>query len=352
LHAGAAWERHFPTDAELIAGISRELGFDADDLRDGRHMRRVNHIAQMIQVYYRQARATGSTAGLKKRAAVAAALWPDVASQQDVKRKRVMRKWEAIAERAGFLRVRDGRGERALTWELLDDWQRYALAPQRGYSSVGRATAGDSCEARRRRESRRERHERRVRPHCRRVGNKTGAVPRFLSPEKSAPSGLSPLKGLQPEDLHDTNDRRGRPPGAAAPESDQQQRIEQQVAEAERLFELTFGPPAAGPLLIAGPLVAALELVDRRFAQLAELNGWPAREGRALSYLEQLLGGEADARREEGRRAPRHLGFFVKPLRAAARRSELKCRERRRAMAAPGSRLQPRRDSGARRSEP
>jgi hypothetical protein len=115
------------------------LGLDIEELRDGRRRRRVNHVIQLVQVYHRQARATGVTRGHKKRAAVAAVLWADVACQEDMKRKqKIMLVWERIAERAGLLRVCDGRGARALQWQLLTDWGRYA-GGSRGYSSVGRA---------------------------------------------------------------------------------------------------------------------------------------------------------------------------------------------------------------------
>lgn len=129
---------HFPTDAEMLAAICHALEIDPIELRDGRRMRRVNHIIQLVHVYHRLARATGATGGLKKRAAVAAALWPDVHSQLDMKRKiKIMLVWERIAEHAGLLHIEDGRGARALRWQLLSDWRAYTGA-QRGCSSVGK----------------------------------------------------------------------------------------------------------------------------------------------------------------------------------------------------------------------
>jgi hypothetical protein len=359
------WQYHFPTDAQMVEAIAQAMGLSADDLQDGRRMNRVNHVIQMVQLYHRQARATGDTSGYKKRTAVAAAMWPDVHCNEDMHRKsRQLRTWELIAERAGLLQVWDGRGARALGWALLDGWQRYA-GGLRGYSSVGEPIATAPCEARRRREGARERRELRVRPHCRRVGNKTGAVGRLLAPppsskrlEKSTHSGLEETPtGISPTfDLLDAPVRGGRPTAGATPDGEQRH-PEARAREAERLFAATFGPPAAGPLRLAGPLLAALDELERQFARMAELNGRPVWPDAGLSYLEQLIGGEAEERRWEERPPPRHVGFFVKPLLAEARRTGRKYRQhpvakQRRATGAPGSRPPHRRGSGARRSEP
>lgn len=110
---------------------------------------------------------------------------------------------------------------------------------------------------------------------------------------------------------------------------------ERGAAEAERIFAATFGPPAGGRLVIVGPLLAALERLDRESALMAELNGWRPPQAAGLSFLEQLVGSEADARREEGRRPPRHVGFFVKPLLAEARRVHRKRRQREQPPATP-----------------
>jgi hypothetical protein len=359
--SGSTFGHRFPTDAELVAGVAHELGFTAEDLRDGRHMRRVNHVVQMIQVYHRQARARGKLSGHKKRAAVAAALWADVHCQADMKRKwKQLRTWEEIAERAGFLRVVDGRGARALAWELLGDWQRYA-GVSRGYSSVGYSPSDRSCEVRRRRETSSERRARRVRPNCRRVGNKTGAVGRLEaeSPsskpsEKSQPSGLgSSPKGTPPTKALDVRGHEAAttPVDAPAPSSDPaadaapdwaKQRLEWLDA-AERLFAEAFGAPVGGRLADGVPLLKAMERFERSAADVAELNGWqPATAPRALSMLQALIGGELDALRwgeRRPRQPPRHLGYFVAPLLAEARRNEERRRKRkpgrRREKAAP-----------------
>jgi hypothetical protein len=232
-------------------------------------------------------------------------------------------------------------------------------AAARGYSSVGKAT---SCEPRRRPETRRERQERRVRPHCRRVGNKTATVGRLvvarasaLFNEKSPPSGLGrrALKGLsspQPTQGLDAGVSRGvdtsepmlaaaagAPPGpppaatrrSAAPIGEQPCN-ERWGREAERLFEQAFGPPQGGPLVDPEPLLIELRRFERFAAKVAAGNGWAPREDRALSMLGRLIEEEAEHRREEGLPPVRHLGWFVARMRRAARREEELDRARRR----------------------
>lgn len=360
LPAESDFAYRFPTDAEMTEAICVALGLEVEALADGRRLRRVNHVIQMVHVYYRDARATGARGGHKKRAAAAAALWPDINCQQDVKRKRVLRRWEEIAEAAGLLRVRDGRGARALHWELLNEWQRYAGA-LRGYSSVGKAASTAACAARRRRETRSQRHQRRVRPYCRRVGNNTASVGRlqlvsslFLSSEKSAPSGLlipptgvSTTLGLDactravvdnPVPIGiDTPEPPGWRPSTGGPLSnagaalDSKQRRTERRAEAERLFAEAFGAPAGGPLLDPGPLIDALAKLDRIADKTAALNGWEHRDDRAILWLGSLIASEADSRRRRGQPPIRHLGWFVPRVLQEAGRVERKTRARRQA---------------------
>lgn len=333
----------YPTDAEMTEAICYALGIHPDELRDGRRLRRVNHVIELVRLYHREARATGQDRGLKKRAAAAAALWPHVDRERQ---KNSMWRWEAIAEQAGLLRVRDGRGARALQWELLSEWQRYTGAP-RGCSSVGSTV---SCEVRRRRETRSERHGLRVRPWCRRVGNKTGSAGRLLAPLTSSkrPGKLSLWGSVEPptgdptelwptragaagcgKPLVDATEPPGGPSAGAAPDRNSGSGPERVGLRAERLFESAFGPPAGGPLRDPGPLEAAVARLGRFADEFAELNGWQPAPDRGLTYFAELVEREAAARRGEGRPPPRHLGWFVPRVVAEARRLERKARSRR-----------------------
>lgn len=368
----------FPTRVDQIDALAAAKGIMLEELQDGRRMRNVENVIAYTDFLHRHARATGHSSFVVKREAVCAALYPEVRREWQLKS---LQRWEALGERAGLFRVRDARGERGLRVELLDGWQRYAVSC-RGYSSVGDSIAPEPCEVRRRPETRRERQERRVRPHARRTGNctprKEGLVPRLevvpaevvpslKHPEKMPPSGLgrdggpqrprrglgvpppSPTFGLHagaPRAVDNSADAACSHPGdrrgSAAPEPPRQRRDEQWQAEAERLFEQAFGPPRGGPLRDAGPLLAALERYDRAGGRIAAMNGWsPAPPGRrALQLLQSLIAGETTDRR---RPPVRHLGWFVPAINKEAGRLERKLTIRRRqdreARAALGRRL-------------
>lgn len=244
----------FPTDAEMQLAVCRALGIDLEDLRDGRRLRRVNHIIQMVSYYQRAARATGSLSGYVRRMVVAAKLWPNPRREWI---KTSMIRWERVAEDAGLLRVCDGRGARALEWELLDGWQNLAMGlaePLESAADGRRSSAGQpTCRAVRRRETRSQRRERRVRPHCRRVGNKTGSVGRLLVPvpffKRSAKLSLSGLDSLRESNLPTAvrGCAAGRPPGGGLSDAQPPTRDP--------------APPAAGE---AAPSLGPMAGVDRR----------------------------------------------------------------------------------------
>ena len=132
---GSGWVQ--ATDAQKVEAIAGAMNLELEDLKDGRRMRQVNHVIQMVAYYERLAHARDTTSGLVRRQAVVAALWPGEADKDKLKRcGKSLRRWERLAEASGLLKVRDGRGERGLRWELLSG---ATLAPSRGYSSVGRA---------------------------------------------------------------------------------------------------------------------------------------------------------------------------------------------------------------------
>jgi hypothetical protein len=129
------------SDQEAAEKLCAYHGWDATDLADGRHRRRLNHELDMYRYHVRKSFACGELAGLEHNAAIAAALWPEQITSKEVLNRKTpqLRRWRLALEEAGLLEIRDARGERGIRWRLLDGRRRYPEALPRGYSSDGRA---------------------------------------------------------------------------------------------------------------------------------------------------------------------------------------------------------------------
>lgn len=115
------------------------------------------------------------------------------------------------------------------------------------------------------------------------------------------------------------------PSGDASPEAALERRLKaalggealRTLGRAERAFEAVLGPPAAGRLCRL-PVIRELLWCLARLDRYGDFGR--GRAGAGLSVLEARLDGALHDLRYDGSPAPAHLGYFIPPLRAEARR--------------------------------